>query len=1110
MIAENIPAELRISPTPRAQWAVIITLFVAGFLEFRLFDRHVVLATVYICPGIALATTYSMNRSGRLRMLVAMLMAMAMGYMAGGLAPATAIVSAGFMGAQAWVGAAILGKIAPRGLDLARARSIINVALVALVVVPIFALVVEFVLVDARWGIIGVHPALAGGTGNPLAADTPIRWLLPHALGIILAVPLILDLFERSRRKRTKWWNGERLAILGCNLAVTAVTFYSDGRFFLFLICPPLVWAGLRLGIRDTASAVLVSLLTASFATAHGHGPAEVLHIDPAQRTLFLELAYLCAYGCILPIAASLEARRRLDSDLARSLELTAQILRNMREVVFRTDAKGCWAFLNAAWEDVTGYTVTDSLGVEGARLIVAEDRQEPGLAYASLIRGDVEEVTVECRIRRKDRDLRDVVINCQAVRDLSGEFIGTTGTMRDISEQRRYMQALEASESRFRRLCDTAPIGIVRSDMQGALTYANQRFEQIISRPAGSLVGQLWLDVLEIERPDLSYEISRRLKSPTEVYEHEFEFHDEGGLSRWLTFTATGEFDESGQMTGYINAVTEITQRKAAEAELARRTRELRLLAENVNDIIVRIGFDGTLRYATPSVRDVLGINPQDLTGSELISMIHSEDKPVLRQAFGRLARGELETYTLSYRTRRNGSPAGEAWDDYIWLESNCRLLRDHAGQPHELIASVRDITKRKELELELTDARLRAEDAVKTKSAFLANLSHEIRTPMNGVIGLTELLLGHDLEPDSRRFVQLISESGATMMNLLNDILEIAKIDAGRLLLSREQFDLHECLANSFSLMSASAAGKRLELRLAIAPDMPRHMLGDSLRLRQVLANLVGNAIKFTHTGHVAIFARCIANVLEIRVEDTGIGIDPEVQATVFEEFFQANAEIADSYGGTGLGLPISRRIAEAMGGSLTLSSQRGQGTTMTLRIPACFVEMPAQIAPVPAGKATVHTGAPLRILAAEDNQTNQIILTGMLQKLGHTAALAGNGEEVIAMVEQAAAAAEPYDLILMDIQMPKMDGIAATKRLRAMGYDASRLHIIAVTASGYQEDIAGCLNAGMQAHLTKPVRLADLSTALAALIPAGAPAGQPVTDHQNTAKLRPNSHA
>ena len=895
----------------------------------------------------------------------------------------------------------------------------------------------------------------------------------------MLATPLVINFFEVTRLGGDKWRNPERLVILGCTLVVTAITFYSDGALFLFLICPPLVWVGLRLGIRDTAAAVLISLITASIAAAHGHGPSEVLHITASQRPLFLELAYLCAYACILPIAASLETRRRLDADLARSLEFTGQILRNMQEIAFRTDAKARWSFLNPAWEDLTGYTVAESLGRASIQRIVLEDLKSVNAAYGRLKRGEVEELKLECRFHRKDGEIRDAELSIRAIRGPASAFLGTIGTIRDISKHLRYVQALEASESRFRHLCDTAPISIVRCDHQGVITYTNQRFELITLQPAGSLVGAHWQDVLGPGHPRLFDELAATLKLAHAVFDQEIAFRDSAGQQRWLTLTATGEFDETGRRTGYIAVVNDITQRKAAELELARRTSELRILTENVSDVIFRVGISGDCLYSTPSARDVLGLDPRDVTGLKLATMVHPEDRPAVADAFARLTQGEVSHYTITYRFLPPKA-------DYIWLEANCRLLRDPAGQPREVIAALRDVTERKRLEFDLMDARLHAEDAVKTKSAFLANLSHEIRTPMNGVIGLTELLLSHDLEPTSRRYVELISESGATMMKLLSDILEIAKIDAGRLNLAHTEFDLHQCLANSLSLMSASAAGKQLALRLDIAPDVPRHMLGDSLRLRQVLANLLGNAIKFTATGHVDLVALRRGDELEIRIEDTGIGIDADAQPTVFEEFFQANAEIASAYGGTGLGLPISRRIAEAMGGTLMLASKRGEGTTLTLRIPASFGEPHAPGVAHLAQHAARPARAPLHILVAEDNRTNQIILTGMLRKLGHIATIANNGKEVLTLVEQADAARNPYDLILMDIQMPELSGIEATRALRSAGHDAASLRIIAVTASGYQEDIDGCLAAGMQSHIAKPIRLTDLAAALDAAGP------------------------
>jgi CheY-like chemotaxis protein/anti-sigma regulatory factor (Ser/Thr protein kinase) len=328
----------------------------------------------------------------------------------------------------------------------------------------------------------------------------------------------------------------------------------------------------------------------------------------------------------------------------------------------------------------------------------------------------------------------------------------------------------------------------------------------------------------------------------------------------------------------------------------------------------------------------------------------------------------------------------------------------------------------------------------------------------------------------------VRLISESGATMMKLLNDILDIAKIDSGRLQLSVEPFDLHDCLADCMSLMTASAVGKRLALNLDIAPDVPRCIIGDSLRLRQILANLIGNAVKFTEAGQVRLSARTEGDELLIAVDDTGIGISEAAQARVFEDFVQAEENIASGYGGTGLGLPISRRIAQAMGGSLTLSSTPGVGTTLVLRIKlnlpdaATVAALPRTLAPA------LPAAAPMRLLVAEDGRTNQMIVTAMLEKLGHQVELAQTGEEAIAKVHQAIGANQPFDAVLMDIQMPGMDGMTATRLLRESGITPEMLPIVAVTANGYQESVDACLAAGMQGHIVKPVRSAEIAAELA----------------------------
>jgi signal transduction histidine kinase/AmiR/NasT family two-component response regulator len=469
------------------------------------------------------------------------------------------------------------------------------------------------------------------------------------------------------------------------------------------------------------------------------------------------------------------------------------------------------------------------------------------------------------------------------------------------------------------------------------------------------------------------------------------------------------------------------------------------------------------------------------------MLTRLHPDDKAEVVASFERLAAGEIDDLTIAYRSRP--APPREG---YVWVEASCRLLRDWKDEPYEIVAALRDVTERKQLEFDLIEARERAEQAVAVKSEFLAHLSHEIRTPMNGVIGLADLLLDRPLDDVGRSYVRLITESGETMMKLLNDILDIAKVDAGRLQLSSETFDLHDCLAKSLSLMTASAVRKGLNLELAMADDLPRRIVGDSLRLRQILANLIGNAVKFTESGHVRLEAAverdesdACADTLVITVEDSGIGIAEGLQSRVFDEFTQADAGTADSFGGTGLGLAISRRLAEAFGGTLSLTSIPGTGTRLILRMPL-VLPGPDLALPAPAAAASERPSmAPLHLLVAEDNRTNQLIIGAMLERLGHSHAMVMRGDEVLDKVRAAEAAGRPFDAVLMDLLMPGMDGREATQALREAGYSAAAMPVIAVTANGFAQDIEACRAAGMQGHLVKPVRIDALAEELARIM-------------------------
>ncbi|WP_168355943.1 ATP-binding protein [Sphingomonas gei] len=513
-----------------------------------------------------------------------------------------------------------------------------------------------------------------------------------------------------------------------------------------------------------------------------------------------------------------------------------------------------------------------------------------------------------------------------------------------------------------------------------------------------------------------------------------------------------------------------DMARREIAEAQLA-------LLAQNATDAVFRIGLDGIITYASPSTEPVLGAQPELAVGASMATLVHDEDRAALFDFYSRLVRGEIERGVIANRIRKRATP-----DVDTWIEANCGLVRDpETGAPVEVIASLRDVTQRKQLEQELESALARAEAAASAKSSFLANMSHEIRTPMNGVLGFADLLLHSDLTPQQERHAQLIVDSGKAMMRLLNDILDISKIEAGQMQIAPERVDFRHALRNCVKLIEPAAAQKGLRVWFDVEPELPMFVLIDGLRLRQIVLNLLGNAVKFTEAGSVSIEARRgwhdrRANI-EITVADTGIGIPEDRQAAIFEQFVQAEQSTARRFGGTGLGLAISSQLATLMGGSLTLTSEPGVGTRFTLRVPLRLADAAdAHAAPVESREEQPERH--LRVLLAEDHDVNQALMEAMLAQLGHASVTVPDGAQALEAATLARRTGVPFDLVLMDMQMPVMDGLEATRAIRAAGLGPETLPILALTANAYADDVAACIVAGMQAHIAKPVQLADLS--------------------------------
>nr|MCU0495193.1 ATP-binding protein [Chloroflexaceae bacterium] len=373
------------------------------------------------------------------------------------------------------------------------------------------------------------------------------------------------------------------------------------------------------------------------------------------------------------------------------------------------------------------------------------------------------------------------------------------------------------------------------------------------------------------------------------------------------------------------------------------------------------------------------------------------------------------------------------------------------------------------------------------RAKSEFLANMSHEIRTPLNAVIGMADLLRDTPLLDHQQEYVETIRSGGNLLITVINDILDFSKIEAGRIELEQQPMPLRASLKEALDIVGLAAQAKGLQLTYSVEETIPDLLVGDELRLRQVLVNLLNNAVKFTNTGSVSL--RVVATApqadtqqrwLAFHVQDTGIGISPEQMERLFQPFVQADSSTTRKYGGTGLGLVISRRLAEVMGGTLEAASTPGVGSTFTLTLPFGEPVPVAASAPgIPPVEpvASMEQPAPLTVLLAEDNAVNQKLIQTMLRRLGHHVDTVTTGRQVIEAVGRST-----YDVILMDVQMPEMDGLEAVKLLRARGNQQQLPWVIALTANALQGDRERCLAAGMNDYLSKPLRRDDLQQALA----------------------------
>jgi hypothetical protein len=523
----------------------------------------------------------------------------------------------------------------------------------------------------------------------------------------------------------------------------------------------------------------------------------------------------------------------------------------------------------------------------------------------------------------------------------------------------------------------------------------------------------------------------------------------------------------------------------RTATARMRVSDRSLRVLAEHLPIGVFDLGPDGRIRWVNSQMLEMLGVKRLDAPEiNDLNRFIPTEDLQRVREE---LQRSTTQGEAVDIRHRLRATDGTERW-----VEHRSAPVIDEHGTVVRVVGSINDISAHLELQEALRQTRDVALHASRMKSEFLANMSHEIRTPLNGVIGMANLLLDGELTQEQRSRVITLRTAAHQLLGLLNDILDLSKIESGRIQLEGTSFDLADVIGQVLRLHASTAFDRGLELTSHISPDMPGTVIGDPLRIRQVLDNLLGNAVKFTEQGsvHFKVTAHRVGAgrvAVQFEVRDTGIGIPAEAQESVFRPFMQADTSTTRRFGGTGLGLSICAQLVELMGGELTVSSVVGEGSCFAFAVELGVERWePTALAPVAPAKAVApSSGRPhgqqrkLRVLLVEDNVINQQVALGLLAKLGHAVDVANDGAEALAAVS--AAGEHGYDAILMDCQMPGMDGYEATRRIRSDEPEGRHTPIIALTAAAMTGDRDRCIAAGMDDYLSKPVSVTALDEAL-----------------------------
>ncbi len=797
--------------------------------------------------------------------------------------------------------------------------------------------------------------------------------------------------------------------------------------------------------------------------------------------------------------------RTRAEQALRESETRWQFALEGVGDGVWDWNAQTNTAFFSDQWKKMLGYEpdeIGDSLA-EWDKRVHPDDKDHVYLEINRHLSGESPRYSSEHRIQCKDGSWKWILDSGKVMtRTPDGKPLRLIGTHKDITDRKRTEEALRLSEERFRMIFERSPISIELYDAHGVLTHVNPACLEMFGIPDFSYIKGFCLFAnpnfhdLHREKVMQGESVRFELLYNFEVVRQMNLFPTSKTGIIYADVLATPLRDEQKTVFGYMVQIQDITERRHAENLLREKERLMSDIINFLPDATIVIDRDEKVLAWNRAMESMTGIKAEDMLGKgdyEYALPFYGERRPILVD----LAMHPSENFEKIYHMiQRNGDRmfAEHYYPNLLgketWLFGHACVLKNPGGEMIGAIETISDITARKTAESELKKAKETAESATRAKSEFLANMSHEIRTPMNAVVNMTRLLLDTDLNEEQRDYAETAVMSSEILLSLINDILDFSKIEAGKFELENRDFSLIHTVESVVKMLRPKAEEKGLWLKYRMDTDLHPHVSGDPVRVRQILINFLNNAVKFTEKGGITVRVFCENKTdtqcsAKFEVSDTGIGIPENRINRLFQPFSQADASTTRKYGGTGLGLVISRQLAELMGGQAGVESEEGKGSTFwftakmqkaehkmvngecSMLNDDCKISNEMEMESVRHSPLKIQHS--LRILVVEDNMFNQKVALAVLKKFNLSADIANNGRKAVEALRK-----KQYDLVFMDMQMPEMDGIEATRLIREpdSGVLNPQIPIIAMTANATREDREKCLDAGMNDYISKPI--------------------------------------